>query len=326
MKSYHFFVITLLIALTAVSCNHGHDNPFVHAPKRSIYHWRTTFAPDSAERAFLGKHNIERIYIHYFDIVLHDGVVVPDATVLFRTTPDAAMEVVPTIYITIEAMRAIDAQAKAAGDGGDGVLDDYATRIVKRVNAMNRHNHIAGVKEVQIDCDWTSTVRQSYFALLANLRHKFRAASVALSVTVRLHQLASVEPPADMGVLMLYNTGNLMSEKTHNSILDIEDVKPYLKPGTHYRLPLDYAYPVYGWDVYFNSGKFAGLASPHSPVPEGCVVRHEQAHYSTVCRVQRLMKKLYNGRAKHSTVIYHLDNKFLSLFTDEEIEHIYSGD
>ena len=49
---------------------------------------------------------------------------------------------------------------------------------------------------------------------------------IALSITVRLHQLREPAPPADRGVLMLYNTGALKAHDTRNSILDLADVKP----------------------------------------------------------------------------------------------------
>ena len=44
---------------------------------------------------------------------------------------------------------------------------------------------------------------------------------VSLSVTVRLHQLRTTPPPADRGVLMVYNTGSIMNPHTENSILSL---------------------------------------------------------------------------------------------------------
>lgn len=315
--------ITLLLitAILLVACNSG-EQQFVHEPMRSVYHWRTTYDPDSTELSFMKSHGVGRLYIHYFDVVLRDGDVIPEATVLFKNTPDERLDVVPTVYITIEAMRRLtqldnDDQMSAT------VAYDYASRIVKRINAMNKHNQITGVHEVQVDCDWTLSTRKAYFSLLANMREQLHSQGIALSVTVRLHQLREAEPPADMGVLMLYNTGNLMSEKTHNSILDINDVKPYFKPGTHYDLPLDFAYPVFGWNVCYRNGKFLMLASPQSSLPDDCVVRHEQPDYATIRQVKQLAESTLGSDRPYSTIIYHLDKQFLNQYTNEEMEHIY---
>lgn len=297
-------------------------DPFRHQPKNAVYHWRTTYDPDSSELRFMARHHVGRLYVHYFDIVTRDGQIVPEATVRFACRPCDTLEVVPTIYITIDAIRRLARRV----DSADDLLPettDLATRIVRRVNAMNKHNRIARVSEVQIDCDWTAATREAYFRLLEALRALLHAQHMALSVTIRLHQLASPSPPADMGVLMLYNTGNLMSEHTHNSIIDVDDVKPYFKSGTHYNLPLDFAYPVFGWQVCYRDGKLVRLASPQSPVPEGCTVRREQADYATISQVKQLAESCLEQGGDHSVVIYHLDQQFLNQFTDEQMDHIY---
>lgn len=269
------------------------------------------------------RHGVGRIYIHYFDVNLSVDEVVPEATVRFKQTPAEGLEVVPTVYITTDAMREITRQT-GMDEGNENTPYDYASRIVKRVIAMSTHNHITGVNEVQVDCDWTLSTRQAYFYLLANMRDLLHRQGMALNVTVRLHQLReTVLPPADMGVLMLYNTGNLMSEKTHNSILDINDVKPYFKPGTHYDLPLDFAYPVFGWNVCYRGGKFLMLASPQSSVPDDCTVRHEQPDFATIKQVKQLAESALGADQNYSTIIFHLDKQFLNLYSNEEMEHVF---
>lgn len=316
-------ILLLMATLMLIACNRKDKHQFVHEPKRAVYHWRTTFDPDTAELSFMQRHRVGRIYIHYFDVNLSVDEVVPEATVRFKQTPAEGLEVVPTVYITTDAMREITQQTSMDVEN-ENTPYDYASRIVKRVVAMSTHNHITGVNEIQVDCDWTLSTRQAYFYLLANMRELLHRQGMALSVTVRLHQLCeTLLPPADMGVLMLYNTGNLMSEKTHNSILDINDVKPYFKPGTHYGLPLDFAYPVFGWNVCFRGGKFLMLASPQSSVPDGCTVRHEQPSFATIQQVKQLAESVLGADQNHSTIIYHLDQQFLSQYSNEEMEHIF---
>ena len=59
---------------------------------------------------------------------------------------------------------------------------------------------------------------------------------------------------------MLYNTGALKVPETYNSILHIDDVEPYIK-REKYEIPLDYAFPVFGWGVKFENNKFVSIVS-----------------------------------------------------------------
>ena len=320
-----------LTLLEATSC--GHDSPepqFLHKPMRSIYHWKTTLSPTDAEMDFIAQHQVGRAYIHYFDVVLRDGVVQPEATLSFDKENFNTLhildsiEVVPTIYITTEAMNAIKDEPEYSILSADSIAEIYALKILTRIKAMNKHNRVTNVHEVQLDCDWTASLANTYFELLSALRTYLHQEGMALSVTIRLHQLKGAAPPADMGVLMLYNTGNLMAERTRNSILDIEDVKPYLKAVNNYAIPLDFAFPDFGWQVCFQDGKFVKLASPDDSTTHKYRVRKEQADFTTIKQVKQLAEKKLLHPHGQSMIIYHLDEQFLNKFTPDEIETIYS--
>ena len=331
-RAPHQFYLLLagLALLVTTSCGHDKSDPqFLHKPMRAIYHWKTTLSPTDAEMDFIEQHQVGRIYIHYFDVVLRDGVVQPEATLGFdrenyftRLLLDS-LEVVPTIYITTDAMNAIKEEPEYSIISADSIAEIYALKILTRIKAMNKHNRVANVHEVQLDCDWTANLASTYFELLSKLRTFLHQEGMALSVTIRLHQLKGSAPPADMGVLMLYNTGNLMAERTRNSILDIEDVKPYLKAVNSYAIPLDFAFPDFGWQVCFQDGKFVKLASPSDSTTHQYSVRHEQADITTIKQVKQLAEKSLSNSHGKSIIIYHLDEQFLNKFTSDEIETIY---
>ena len=68
----------LLILLLMTACQERQH-------QRSIYYWSTTFQLDSTKRTFLKEHQINRIYLRYFDVVVDDnGEPMPNATVRFR--------------------------------------------------------------------------------------------------------------------------------------------------------------------------------------------------------------------------------------------------
>ncbi len=264
------------------------------------------------------RHNIERIYVKMFDVdIEHNFIsssyeVVPIATTQFVSAIPNGVEVVPVVYITIDALRSIS-----------GCESRFGHLIVERVLAMCNYNKCGKIKELQIDCDWTKNTKKSYNKLCEAIKESLAAHNIRLSATIRLHQLAEDAPPVDRGVLMLYNTGALKNSKTRNSILDIADVKPYIKRG-RYPLPLDYAYPVFGWGVKFTGDKFEAI------VPEGDTavgsdqtIRNERPTAEEILEVKALVER-YLGRPANGNILYHLDYSQLKNYTDEQIVQIFA--
>lgn len=282
----------------------------------SIYHWKTVFDLDSLERLFLRKHRIERIYLRMFDIGIDDNCVyeewriAPIATTEFNTVIPQGVEIVPVVYITIDALREMV-----------GREQEYAPLIVERMLAMCSYNVCGPIRELQLDCDWTSSTKKSYDMLCQLVRDYVHKKGIALSVTIRLHQLRELPPPVDRGVLMLYNTGNLRSPETKNSILDINDVKPYLQT-MKYPLPLSYAYPTYGWGVKFDKGKFVSIVSVDTLASSADEhIRMERPAVEEVLAVKELVgQKL--GQPEGGNILYHLDHSQLKNYADDEIDEM----
>ena len=202
----------------------------------SVYYWRTDFRLDSVERAFLKQHLINKVYCRYFDVVMNDSLgPMPNATISFSDSLPEGIELVPTVFIVENCMH-----QNASG---------LAEKIVKRIIQMNETNDIKGVKEIQIDCDYTAKSRKYYYDFLSELANSslFTHHFSLLSTTIRLHQLSMRVPPVDYGVLMLYNTGHPMKFMERNPILDIRDVAPYLRYLEDYDLPMGAAYPIFLW-------------------------------------------------------------------------------
>ncbi len=316
-----------------------------HRPANGIYYWRTVFDPSAEEAEFLRNHQVRRLYIRFFDVDRNfddDGEqpVVPIATAIFRQQPDSTLEVVPTVYITIDAFRTIVSSGKVV---------EYARRVADRLQRMIRTNGIRNVHEVQIDCDWTETTQMSYFQFLHELRQLFAAEGIELSATIRLWQLATAVPPVDRGVLMCYNTGYVTDPGERNSIIDLARILPYLSLLPNYGLPLDYALPTFGWSVWFRDGKFRALVrttdcsdrSLYEPLGDnnyrvlrdhnivekqlraGDVLRLETAPFESLCAVKQAVEaKRRPGTA--SVLLYHLEKNNLEKYTAHEIDSLYS--
>ena len=259
----------------------------------SVYYWRTDLRLDSTERAFLSQYNINKVYCRYFDVVMNDDATEPspNATISFSDTLPAGIELIPTIYITEDCMHKPH--------------KDLAKKIVDRILQMNETNDISNVHEIQIDCDYTSKSRQTYYKFLEEVRHQLSSKKYQLSTTIRLHQLSMPAPPADYGVLMVYNTGNPLKWQERNPILDYRDVYPYLSRLDDYPLPLATAYPVYQW-----------IRNIQNVRVEHTVEAEE------ILKVKHAMEKERPGLSR-SIITYHLETDNINRYKPETYEEIY---
>ena len=232
----------LSIGLT-LSCSKPKPMP---TTMRSVYYWSTTLNMDSVKTAFMRNYDISRMYIRYFDVVAdQSGRAVPNATLKFATDVPQGIDIVPTVFVMPECLR----QDRSR----------LASLIVKRVVQMNETNDVYNVKEIQIDCDWTQSTRQLYAEFMQAMMRECHSRHLKLSSTIRLHQLAQTPPPADRGVLMMYNTGDATDIRCHKPILDMHDAAPYLPRLNDYKLKLSTAYPIFTWRMLFCGGRFVGF-------------------------------------------------------------------
>jgi hypothetical protein len=114
--------------------------------------------------------------------------------------------------------------------------------------------------EVQVDCDWTDSTKESYFEFLKLLKEK---SAKKISVTIRLHQLKYYTrtgvPPVDYGVLMYYNMSNFKDLETKNYVLDLEVAKGYHYNFENYPLALNLALPLYSQATIIRFGEVVGI-------------------------------------------------------------------
>jgi len=220
------FVCSLLL----IGCTGSRRQPpEVPRPAPSVYYWRTVLEFSARERDFLRRHHIGKVYLRYFDVA-PDQITdepVPVATLQWRDSVPAGLEIVPVVFIVNSCL-----------DAAPASLDTLADRIAYRVEQMSTTNDCdSQVREVQIDCDWTAQTASAYFAFLRRLRSTLTAHGLGLSATIRLHQLSQAPPPVDYGVLMLYNTGDPRDVSNPNPILRLRDVKPFVSGIAAYPLP-----------------------------------------------------------------------------------------
>jgi len=299
--------LCLLLCLLMTGCREQRELDEGNA----AYYWRTDMRLDSTERVFLQTYNIKKVYCRYFDVVMDEsGEPIPNATITFSDTLPAGIEMIPTVYITIDCLQKPH--------------KDLAAKLVKRIRQMNETNDISGVREIQIDYDYTARNMKVYYDFLKEVGEAWKAdgrdqgdrsrdslcrsdhgPAPLISTTIRLHQLSMEPPPVDYGALMLYNTGDPQKFMERNPILDQRDVAPYLRYLDDYPLPLAAAYPVFSW----------------LRIISGVEIEHK-VEADEIVQVKHMVEQERKDLSR-SIITFHLDKENINRYKPETYEEIY---
>lgn len=348
------FIPLIILSYLFLSCNHGHEKPNNPSDAQSqisdngIYYWKTRFNLNDYELRFLKEHDISRLYVKFYDVVLENNPcvdtlsIVPIATTRFESEFPDDIEVVPTVYITYDALAYL--KGKDTKD-----IESYTQRILTRINAMISYHEIENVKEVQFDCDWTSSTSYIYESICRYTKKALNQQGRLFSITLRLHQMGLSKyyfPSADRGVLMLYNTGSFKNPNATNSILTHHDAEPYIRKH-EVPFPVDYAYPTYSWNLLFRDNEFKCIVRDidltdsllfqksdynkytvlkdvvlsELSLKKGDVIRHENSDFKEIERVKSDLSRRHDMKNSRQ-LIYHLDSANLSKFSDDEIKYM----
>jgi len=280
--------------------------------RRAAYYWSTVFSLDSAKSEFVRTHDVGRIYLRYFDVVDDGGRPMPNATLRFAMPVPQGMEIVPVVFIVNDCMKRD--------------VSGLADKILKRVMQMSQTNDVDGVGEIQIDCDWTLSTRRRFYAFLSEMRDMVHAKNLRLSVTVRLHQLSQTPPPADRGVLMMYNTGDFTDIKCEKPILDLRDAAPYLRHLGGFKLPLSAAYPVYSWKILFRNGHYVGImhSDDELPVLAGDSIVIRQPSLDDILQACEAVDARRSD-TNEEVIIFDISNSNIQRFNTNDYEKIFGN-
>lgn len=331
-KIFRFFLFfSLLLIAGCTNTSHRKVHP-------SFYYWKTKFSPTDSEKETLSRLSITHLYVKFFDVEWDKAgkKPIPVALADFRDPLQNALSITPVVFITNETIR----------EASPLQIDELAFHLAKLLTSIATNSKLQLSNEFQIDCDWTPTTKEKYFQLLTALRRQEFLKKKLLSVTIRLHQLKFVGengvPPADKGLLMCYNMGNLRHAETKNSIIDVGELKKYISNLRQYPLPLDVALPLFNWYIWFEGTKYKGLISDlkdsnkqnrirfeKDTIISGYRfskhdwLRYEQSDYAEVLAAAKMISKKLPPKELH-VILYHLDEENLSNYKHHELETIYN--
>lgn len=316
-----------------------HQGPKAGRPKfaeTAFYYWQTKFAPDSSVTAALNQLEARHLYVRLFDVDwdYEAWQALPVGQITWAKQPTPEILITPVVFITT---RVLDETATAGLDTLAGKISRLMQLTCAAVQKLSG--------EVQVDCDWNERLKTKYFYLLEQLRKQPFFKRKILSVTVRLHQVKYLHengvPPADKGLLMCYNMGNLRKPEALNSIIDAATFKSYIGRLSEYPLQLDIALPLFDWWVWFGGIKYKGLiqggnlpdsfktAKPYKfaeattvgryAFAKGDWLRYENSPLQTLQQVVDLLPPaITNGKGK--LLFFHADSSLLCRYNLMELK------
>lgn len=223
----------------------------------AAFHWRNSDPLNRDDRAAISANGLHRVYFKMLDIgwnPANGAHPVSSVKVPYEWRNYAGrvgewtdtVEFVPSIYITNSTF----------GEIGDAEVDQLAANLLRKLRKECRDK----IHGVLLDCDWDAKTRDRFFRLARVMNDSL---DVPLIATIRLHQFAHPAktgvPPADRGMLMVYNVGKVNAPGTANSIFSKTEAEPYFRASKLYPLPLDIALPAFSWGAQFRKGHFMGI-------------------------------------------------------------------
>ncbi len=315
------------------------------SPTPSFYYWKQQFSWTTEDSLQAQQRGLKQLYVKFFDVKdLPSEGIVPAATIEFQQKMPNYLGLVPVVYIENSIFIKQDSNQTQA----------LAKRVFNRISEILPDAGKKEVPEYQIDCDWSKKSKAQYFYFLHTLKGLLPEKSL-LSSTIRLHQVKySSEmgvPPADKGLLMYYNMGDLKKRTTENSILDNQEGARYLRTKKEaYPLGLDVALPIFEWSVLFEHNEFKALLSAVKKqdfsagiflkpleknrylcvkdtllgttfLREGNLVRHEVVSKDALELAAQLCQKYLTSK-EQTVLFFHWDKALLEQHNVEEMQAV----
>ena len=206
-----------------------------------MYYWKTNYTVSDQDENSLKKWGITKLYVRVFDVDWdkEKSQPMPVSPITFTSRP-ADIEIIPVVYIPNKVMLTLT----------DLQVNQLSKNIFNKIESICGEHNI-NYKEIQLDCDWSSSSREKYFKLLTLLKQEFR--NKRISATLRLHQVKYYKktgiPPVDKGMLMFYNMGKINTNLEKNPIYNREDAEKYVSALKSYPFHYDVVLPCFSWSV-----------------------------------------------------------------------------
>lgn len=224
--------------LLLASCQKEYSHPY------TFYYWKTKLSLNKTESDALNKATTPVLYTRFFDVDKIGGRFSPVGFITKDESFKTSKKITPVVYITTRSFYNIKKEE----------IFELARNINSLILKKSLDYQLSTTNEIQIDCDWTSGIKNDYFEFLKQLE---RLSGKEITSTLRLHQvkdknLAGI-PPVKKVYLMCYSTSSPLENSDRNSILDVTLLKNYLSKIEDYPIKnIEVALPIYSWGIVTN--------------------------------------------------------------------------
>lgn len=249
------FLLFICLGFIFTSCNKS----AIHHPKkvtRAFYYWQSSSSMGMNDE--INRLGVKKIYYKVFEVdydIARGNFPYNKNRPSYWDLKDNKATIIPTVFVKNEIFKHNDHKSL------DRLADNICFLIDKFSKGDDYQNkNTFEYNEIQIDCDWTKSTKDKYFYLLKKIKE---ISKKTISCTLRLYPYAYPKimgvPPVDKATLMCYNLIQPLTDRTKNSILDINELKKYLDKKNHYPLHLDIALPVFYWAQLYHNNNFSQL-------------------------------------------------------------------
>ncbi len=334
-------LLVVIIFMTACS-NHK-----IEKLERAFYFWKSNSSLSANELQRCDSLAVKKIYIKFFEVNFNKNRGnFPEAKTEWWGRYDETnkgKEVVPTVYLRNIVF------LQSSKEDLDVLVDNVNFLISKIQNEKFAEGIL--VNEFQMDCDWTLKSRDNYFYFLKKLKV---ISGKKISCTLRLYPFKYRDkmgiPPVDKVMLMCYNLLNPIENPNKNTILDLQELKEYLKSNEKYPLHLDVVLPVYAWAqvyhnelfsevIYSNFKNLKSILKEEKPfwynvtkdtsinstyLRVGDKIKYEAMNVKKLSEAIGLLKKYIDFDEMATVALFHLDENQLNNYSNEELTSIYT--
>lgn len=336
------YFLFLILVVFLVSCEHKIENV-----ERAFYYWKSEdWYLTQAEKQVCDSLQIQKLYVKFFEVDYHDeiGNIPISKTRLgsWQLRELKLKSVVPTVYLRNVVF------LKSSKEDLD-LLADNINFLINKYQAAEFKEEI--INELQMDCDWTPKSKDHYFYFLEKLK---TISGKQISATLRLYPYKYPDkmgvPPVDKVTLMCYNLLDPLKNPNKNSILDLSELKDYLRGVKNYPKHLDIALPIYSWAQVYHNERFSSVLYSNNKGLKKILKQEKPLWYNVVqdtvinntylrvgdkikCEEMdaikikgaiELLKKYIDFDKSTTVTLFHLDETQLNNFTHEELSSFYT--
>lgn len=338
--------IFIVLLVSIFSC---YNQTKVNKVERAFYYWKNDASLNYNDAERINGLIVKKLYVKYFEIDYNEAMgnfpFAKNNRIDYNINAIDSVNIIPTVYVKNEIFKF----------NTDKTLDELAENMVFLIDKYNKEipQNAAVDKEIQIDCDWTASTKDKYFYLLKKIKEISKR---EISCTLRLYPYKYPEkmgiPPVDKVTLMCYNLIKPLSQKDKNSILELEELKLYLDKKRSYPKHIDIALPIFFWSHLYQGNQFSEVLPLHPKEVErfskklrpmwyevtkdtvidysnylrkGDKIKCEDVSVATLTATISLIKKNVSLDKTITVSLFHIDNKVLNQYTNEELSSFYDS-